>query len=403
MKKGKFKIESKVFVLLALVLLMGLGLAGCGKQGQVTGTVLGDYVIELPTVTEIDYEAGLAKSNEANGQSGCSTVAKVLDNGDMIVGRSLDFYYSNKPAYILRTDVDGYYNTVGLAYNPLSGKDFDVVKEEGISQDDLLELLFFTGDIMNEKGLYIEANMRPEQPEYTGMATSTGTNPDAEVSLSFSALVRYLGERCATVDEAVELAQTLNVYGLFEGNLSWDGSLFMADESGHYGVLELCENKLYWLDNQSCQTNFYLNDEYKDVATIGSGFGRYDLLTSEIGSVQSEDDMTSLIKKVRYSQLLSPYTCLFDPRSEFCGFGKGYESTNGEITIEMALSDEYKDFIYEDIESFGVVEREKSVQTHRDEGTQWLSAWQTISNCNNRTIKVIFFEDDDLTFDFAVE
>ena len=32
-------------------------------------------------------------------------------------------------------------------------------KESGISQDELNMLLFFTVDVMNEEGLYIEANM----------------------------------------------------------------------------------------------------------------------------------------------------------------------------------------------------------------------------------------------------
>lgn len=105
-------------------------------------------------------------------------------------------------------------------------------------------MLFFTNDVMNEKGLYIEADMREGQPESTGIAHSTGTNPDAEVSMSFPALVRYLGERCATVDEAVELAKSLNVYGMITDHLNWCGGYLIADASGHYGVLELVNNKL---------------------------------------------------------------------------------------------------------------------------------------------------------------
>ncbi len=403
MRMRKFKTRSKILASLALVLLMVLGLTGCGNNDRVKGTVLGDYVIELPTITEIDYDAGLKKGKEMFGKFGCSAIGKVLDDGDMVIGRSFDLYYSNNPAYVIRTDVEGYYKTVGLAYDNFDGETFDVIKEKGVSQDELLTLIFFTNDIMNEKGLYIEANMRPEQPESTGIVASTGTNPDAEISLSFPALVRYLGERCATVDEAVELAQTLNVYGMITDDFSWGGAYFLADESGHYGVMELVDNKLIWLDGQNCQTNYYLNDEYKDVATIGAGTGRYDLLTSEIGSVQSEDDMTSLIKKVRYTQIRSPYTSLFDPRSEFTGFGDGFEDFGGALTIEMSQSDEYKDQLYEAIEQNEAAERDKDIQTLRDEGTQWLSVWQSISNCNKRTIKAIFFEDDNLTFDLTVE
>ena len=372
------------------------------ESSNLMGEVLGDYVIELPVITEIDYEAGLEKNKEMFGNFGCSGIGKVLDNGDMVVGRSFDLYYSNNPAYVIKTDVEGFYKTVGLAYNTFDGHTFDDVKENGVTQDELLTLLFFTEDVMNEKGLYIEADMREEQPEETGISISTGTNPDAEVSLSFPALVRYLGERCATVDEAVELANTLNVYGMSNGKVNWGGGYFMADASGHYGVLELVDNKLVWSDGQNCQTNFYINDEYKEKAIIGSGIGRYELLESEIGSVTSEEDMTALMKKVRYSQMLDPYNCLFDPRSEACGVGEQYEALGGMLTLEMAQDDQYKDMILEAMEASGSQEREKSLQQLRDEGTQWLSVWQTTANCNKKSIKVIFFEDDALTFDFTI-
>ena len=372
------------------------------KNTNLMGEVLGDYIIELPIITEIDYDAGLKKNKEMFGKFGCSGIAKVLDDGDMVVGRSFDLYYSNNPAYIIRTDVEGFYKTVGLSYNTFDGHTFDDVKENGVTDDELLTLLFFTVDVMNEKGLYIEANMRDEQPKETGISISTGTNPDANVSLSFPALVRYLGERCATVDEALELANSLNVYGMSNGKVNWGGGYLMADATGHYGILELVDNKLIWTDGQNCQANFYINDEYKDKAILGSGTGRYELLRSEIDSVKSEDDMATLIKKVRYTQMLDPYNSLFDPRSEVGGVGEKYEAFGGMLTRQMCADDQYKDAILEAMEAFGSKEREKTIKQRKDEGTQWLSVWQTIANCNKKSIKVIFFEDDALTFDFTV-
>ncbi len=402
----------KVVVVCVSACMALSGFTGCSGEASsstaksestnLMGKALGDYVVELPVVTEIDYEAGLKKNKEMFGKFGCSAVGKVLDDGNMVVGRSFDLYYSNNPAYVVKTDVEGFYKTVGLAYNTFDGHTFDDIKENGVTQDELLTLLFFTEDVMNEKGLYIEADMREEQPKETGISISTGTNPDAEVSLSFPAMVRYLGERCATVDEALELANSLNVYGMSNGKVNWGGGYFMADESGHFGVLELVDNKLVWNDGQNCQTNFYINNEYKDKAIIGSGVGRYDLLESGIDSVKNEDDMTALIKNVRYSQMLDPYNCPFDPRSEAGGVGEKYKAIGGMLTLDMCADDKYKDEILKAMEEFGSKEREKSVQQRRDEGTQWLSVWQTIANCNKKSIKVIFFEDDALTFDFTI-
>ena len=391
-----------------ICLLTGLAffvetIAGCGNTStNLEGKVIGDYVIELPTITSIDYDAGLKKSKELFGKFGCSAVGKVLDNGDMVVGRSFDLYYSNNPAYVIRTDVEGFYKTVGVAYNTFDGKDFKTIKENGVTQDELSTLLFFTEDIMNEKGFYIEADMRPAQFSDSGIKPSTGTNLDAKVSLSFPAVVRYLGERCATVDEALELVKTLNVYGMNTGKVSWGGGFFLADQSGHYGVLELIDNKLIWCDYANCQTNYYINDEYKDRASNGNGLGRYELLTSKIDGVKSEKDMKELMKDVRYSQFFTPYESKFNVVSEACGEGELYKDIGGKLTLDMCRSHEYDEQVLAILEEMKSKERVKSIQQLKDEQTEWLSVWQTVANCNKKTISFTFYEDDTLTFDYTI-
>ena len=398
MKMKQLKLSMLCFTLLGT-------LTGCNNtNSNIKVTVLGDSIVELPTVTSIDYEKGLKNDKQNYGKFGCSAIGKVLENGDMIVGRSLDLYYSNNPAYVIRTNVEGYYKTIGLAYNNFIGSNFSTVKENGITQDELLNLLFFSTDTMNEKGLYIEANMRPEQPENTGIVKSTGTKPGASLSMSLPALVRYLIERCDSVTSAVEMANTINVYGMITDKFAWGGGYFMADSTGHYGVLELVDNKLIWNENYNCQTNYYLNDEYKDKATIGTGLGRYDYLQEHIDSVKSEEDMKSLIKKVRYSQILDPYNCPFDPTSESCGYGNdSYKDFGGQLTIQMIRSGEYKEKILAMMEETGSQTRKKTIQQLKDEGKEWLSAYQTVANCNKKTFSVTFFEDDTLSFDFKLD
>ena len=54
------------------------------------------------------------------------------------------------------------------------------------------------------------------------------------------------------------------------------------------------------------------------------------------------------------------------------------------------------------MDEHGKAENAKPLQQLKDEGTEWLSVWQTTANCNEQTIHVIFFEDDSLAFDFTV-
>lgn len=388
------------FLVSAVVLGLSVIFASCNSD-NVKGKVLGDYVIELPVVTEIDYDLGLKKDKEHCGKGfGCSAVGKVLSNGDMVIGRSLDFFYSERPCYVIRTNVPGHYKTVGLAHNPLSGTTFDEVKKNGISKDELAGLLFFTTDILNEKGFYIEGNMRSSQPAETGIQNSVATNPNAELSMSVVALIRYIGEQAATVDEALEIAKSVNLHGLMAEHFTWGAGFFMADKSGHHGVLELVDNKLIWNDMQDIQTNFYLNSEYKDKAVIGSGIGRYKTLTEGYADVKDEQSMQDLMAKVKYSQLFTPDTSEFDVRSEF----SSEEVVDGHmLTMDFVMAEENRDMMMQQLHEFAEVEGKKSLEQHRKEGTQWYSSYQSIINCNKGTLRAIFYEDPNLTFDFTVE
>ncbi len=130
MKMKKFKLS------LLCAMLVGT-LTGCNNSNSnIKVSVIGDSIVEVPVVTSIDYEKGLKNDKKNFGKFGCSAIGKVLDNGDMVVGRSLDLYYSNNPAYVIKTDVKGYYKTLGLAYMEERGakvrkKTVQELKDEG--------------------------------------------------------------------------------------------------------------------------------------------------------------------------------------------------------------------------------------------------------------------------------
>ncbi len=370
----------------------------------IKGKVVGKQVIELPTFTEVDYKKGLALDESLFDHYGCSAVVKKLANGDTIVGRSMDLYYSHRPAYIVRTAVPGYLKTVGLAYNPFVGKTFDVVEKEGLTAEDALPVLFFTTDIMNEKGLYIEGNMRPGQPKEAGFADSSGTNPGAEWRMSLVGLIRFLGERAGSVEEAVALANTVDVYGIKNDKLNWTGALYMADASGHHGVLELVDNKLSWCDGEPAQTNFFLTPEYNKKAVYGSGVGRYACLMEGIDAVKTEDDMMNLINKVSYSQLIMKDEWTFDPRSDYTTDVEdpALAQFGGKLTLKDAIDEKNREVLYEMIRELGRAERVKSIDQLKDEGTQWLSVFQLVANCNRKNMHVMFFEDPETIQDVTL-
>ena len=382
-------------------LISALPAAGTQQTDVVHGRVLGDYVVDLPIFTEVDDKAGLAADEKTFGKGGCSTVVKVMETGDTVVGHSMDSFYSFRAAYILRTQVPGRLATVGLAYRPHGGSDFATVAQKGISKKEIWPLMYHTTDILNEKGLFIEFNMRPGEPEYYGIKKSRGTKPGA-IRVSMMGLVRYLGERAGTVAEAVELADTLDIHGLFDGRIDWTGALTIADAYGNYGVLELVDNKLVWLDRQNVQTNYFLNETYRDMVLYGTGHGRYDLLKKEIGGVRNEVQLAALLTKVRFSHLLNPYNSPFDVRDEFTGDDSPGMHSFG-LTVKEALAEENRDYMMRLASQFASSVGMQSVMQRQSESVQWLSVFQVVANCNKKTMHVMFFENPQTTYEFAVK
>lgn len=390
-----------------------------GSETRIMPTMVSDHVLTLPTYTNVDWKLGEKYSLEHFGQFGCTSVGRTTSNGDFIIGRSMDVNYSNKPAYILRSNVPGCYKTIGISYNPASHlTDYEEALKNGIPQDEYNTLLFFTEDIYNEKGFFVEVNMRFSQMKKTGIVDCTGTNPNADLKLSICPLVRYLGEHAANVEEALKLAETVSVFGFYMKHVRWGGGLYMADKSGRHGLLELVDNKLVWTESADGQGNYYIHADYKDRARVGAGVGRLATLLKDREEVENVEDMKKVIRRVRATQLFkNPYTSQYDVRSDISGdYGadlmdtilamcktkedqdiiKAQLDTDGTlyITYDNALDDRYKDEVLKMIDEGVKPYQTMTEQELRDDGSQWLAAYQSVVNLTKGTYYVEFFEDE---------
>lgn len=400
---GRFRVVAAV---LALSLMLSM-LAGCGAVtaakslfGKVVSgaarekrslTAVFDHVYDAGTYTSLDYDFAESyfEREYDNYSGGCTAVAKVNSAGDTLVGRNLDLNISNKPAYILRTAVEGCYKTIGLMYTfrDITPDDAEV-RQNGISGDFEKVLPFLTEDVLNEKGLYIEINMRKAEFWPTGDPKfyCPGTNPAAKQSVCLFELPRYIGEHCATVDEALAYVDTLNVYGRSN---SWGYSFMIADATGHYGVLEFGMNRPIWTEGQQAQTNFFINEDLAAIQELKVGVGRYDQVMDGIDAVDSEAELFSLMDSVSFFQFYSPDTCGFDLRSEAVG-------VEPYATYDVVMDEKNQDYIMEEVYKLGDRATSMSRQEQRDANEFWESAFTEVVNCNARTITVRFFEDDDM-------
>lgn len=390
----------KRIITLLLTLSLVFTISGCKEKEVVEENKkveeIFERVFDAGTYTELDYE--YAKEYFANTYdqwnqdlAGCSAIAKTISNGDTIVGRNMDLTISNKAAYVYRTKVEGCYETISLTYTFRKvSPDYDDVIENGLSPEFQKILPFLADDVLNSEGLYIEVNMRNGETWPTGETKfgCDGTNKDSKERVYLFELPRYVGEHCATVDEAVEYIKTLDLYSMFGNEINAHNYCFiMADATGHYGLVEFAANQVYWHDYQNAQANFYIAEDLYKIQELKAGVGRYEYLQEHIDEVDSEEQMASLMNDVTYYQAYFPNICKFDNRSEFIGLLPYW-------TYDYVMNEINKDNLELLVGIFGEYLNSISYKQKQDANEYWETIFLEVINCNNKTLTVKFYEDD---------
>lgn len=368
------------------------------------------YVFEVEEYTELDYEYAdeyFASFND-NWGGGCSAVSKMVD-GHRLVGRNMDLNISNKCAYIVRTDA-GKYRTLGLAYTFRDySPDYEDVKANGISEHFYKILPFMCDDVVNDAGLHVEVNMRHGEywPNGEDKFACSGTNPDSDHRVFNFELARYIGENCATVEEAKEYISTLDVYSQ---NHYWNYCFIVSDSLGNSSLLEFSMNEVYWFDEEDipdmtwlsvynmkaiAQTNFFLNELSWNAEDMLSGEGRFIALQEGIDEVNSRSDMYDLMRKVQYSSFYLDYDeCMnnhFDPRSENLG-------EFSWAVYDVLMSPEMKDVSRELLNEYTAPIRAMSRQEKQDANEFWESTFTEVVDVNTQEIFVRMFENEDILY-----
>ncbi len=359
-------------------------------------------VFETEIFTDLDYKNAGNIINDMFDSwqpSGCSAAAKILPDGSTIVGRNLDFFITNKPAFVVRTKNEKGIKTIGLVYMSILIPDYEDVKKDGLPEVYYNLLPFLSLDVLNSEGLYIEVNMRYAEYYPTGQSKfeCSGTNPDSKERVYAGVIARHVAENCRNVKEAIEYIKTLDIYTSKDGDFPWNFGFILADASGNYGVLEIAENKISFLEKEPAQTNFYLTPEFARKQGLKCGVGRYTNLTKVLSGIKTEDDMFQLMDSISYFQSYFPEKCSFDARSEYIG-------EQPEWTYDYIMAKENQAEVTAYINEQSKKVRSMTRKQLQDDGSYWESSCTNVVNCSKKTIRTRFFEDDslilNLSFDF---
>lgn len=333
--KGK-KIVLIIGIVLAVLVAAAAVTVAVFTVPSVPVTIIADYredtssgVIQLPDVTDFrddliySLSNSILSSSEDSSSPACSclVVPVTTDSAsNVLLGRNMDYYLSDKPAWVFYGESPDRYRTFNMGYlgDDLSFggvelvPSLDSITESGkIPEYTYLLLPYVVTDVLNEKGLLIETNMR----DYCSELACTGTNPASDTTICSGLLPRYLGDRCATVEEALNMVADLNVYTLKYDGYTAHYAFTLMDASGRYGVLEFADNKVLWHEGQPGQSNFWIDEDAYKKSNSCFGLGRWQVLQESAENITSENDMQNALKKVYMGQIFTrtvPDTATYD-------------------------------------------------------------------------------------------
>lgn len=282
-------------------------------------TDLGNYVIELPdyddpSVQEKGFELINKRYDHGDiSKVGCTAMIKRNSAGEVIVGRNMDIEVSQDPAYVYKTTY-GKYKNFCVSYAPGVYKHYaDIQKDQTLDENFRSLLIFMATDCFNEKGLYVENNMRTSYSELSnyGLHSARGEKnradgtPWNELRLCTSAIPQLLTQNCATVDEALKYLE--NSYDFYTIGLptnptydGWNYSFVIGDAAGGYGLIEIAQDEIHFIPYQFGQANFYLNPKWSVLDHCGSGYGRLLQVENIIKNVETLDEAMNEMKSIMW-------------------------------------------------------------------------------------------------------
>ena len=220
---------------------------------------------------------------------GCSTFSSACKDGGYVLGRNYDYPVKGNYYVVVHTAPEQGYKSVGIAVvsallaNPDSLNPFSTVRNQEIT----LFAPYSVLDGINEKGLMASFM----QLEFESTMQDRG-----KTKLLSNWVLRMILDKCATVNEAVELMDQYDIQSIFQDN-DMDLHYILADAEGDRAIVEYVANEMHVLRAKDLigedapyvmATNFYLTPGRRVDRETGLweknelGYWRFDQLCKDL-------------------------------------------------------------------------------------------------------------------------
>ncbi len=207
----------------------------------------------------------------------CSTFNATTPEGEGIFGRNFDLSYS--PGMMVRTEPENGYASISMVNLGFLGYGEDKLPDDLASSVTALAAPYAPLDGVNEKGLAVGVLLIDTDP----------TNQETDkVDITTTTAIRLMLDKCATVDEAVELLEAYDMHSSAKSCYHFQ----IADAEGNSVVVEYIGDEMSVLEPgdettagpaadvaYQAATNFLLTPGDYD---FGSGQDRYETVTSAL-------------------------------------------------------------------------------------------------------------------------
>ncbi len=279
------------------------------KQGGVSNDdELIDFIVGNLTKGLIDIELNAP-------EIGCAGITMQTVSGDKLFGRSYDFEPNRTSMIVTTNPKDGRYSSVSSVDLGFLGY-FNA--EEAVYLDGLMQEIiciaasYIPLDGINEKGFSCGILMTTQGDNEEG-TVATDQQDSTKDNYTSTTMLRYMLDYCATVEEAIEFAQKVNLHDSAQTSFHY----MIADESGASAILEWVPvNGTDKTDNDGTKrvlnvirnnddagiegdayknnfqyaTNFILTPGYYDCGSAKPGLDRYYILQNRVNTDGTNTD-----------------------------------------------------------------------------------------------------------------
>ena len=260
--------------------------SGARSVNELLEWILGRHFYGAPNIFEENFDIG------------CAAFAAVTPDGSHLFGRNFDFPETD--TILIYSHPDGCYESIGMADLGVFGIGPASTISSDSAQGRVVMVLtpYVIVDGINEKGL---------GAGILQLSLDETHQDNGKPDLPVFCVIRAILDKCASVDEALELIGSYDIHS----DLETDYHLFITDRSGRYVVVEWLDGEMTVTEHPCCTNSIVAPGKYHD---MGDPDDRLPAMETCLGTdlIITKEEAMAVLDKVHNKDDYTEWSCVYD-------------------------------------------------------------------------------------------